>query len=81
MMDDLLDPSRAPGPLGQHRGVEALGDDLAQAVRRTAKEPSHDELPLDVVACAGQLRWPATYWLWVRRDKVPQKGQLARCFR
>ena len=33
MMDNLLQPARAAGTLGQHRAAETLGKDLASAAR------------------------------------------------
>jgi hypothetical protein len=42
MMDDLLEPPGAPGPLGQHRRAEPFGEHLALAARYAAPEPPHN---------------------------------------
>lgn len=56
MMDDLLEPSGAPGPLGQHRHAEPFREYLARAARRAAPEPLHKEPQAHPAPRARQIR-------------------------
>ena len=56
MVDDLLEPPGAPGPLGQHREAEPFGEHLARAARHAAAEPPHEEPQAHAASRARQIR-------------------------